>query len=112
MPINNTYDRNRKRLRNLPAVGFAANQRVLERLSHGCILSEYTLRAIERPLTTGRQRARPALRRPARQSLLHALSCIPATSARMHPLIERTLASFRYHVTNFGLRVAQLYIRV
>lgn len=78
--INNTYDFGiGKRLHNLPAlrqIGFAANRRLIEveRLSHDCILSEDTLRTIDRPVTAGRQRA-SGLRfaDPRVQSLLHAL---------------------------------------
>jgi len=61
--INNTYDFGiGKRLHNLPRlreIGFAANRRMLEveRLGHDCILGEDTLRAIDRPVTAGRQRA-------------------------------------------------------
>jgi hypothetical protein len=78
--INNTYDFGiGKRLHNLAklrAIGFAANQRLLEveRLSHDCILSEDTLQAINRPVTAGRQRA-SGLRfaDPGVQALLQAL---------------------------------------
>jgi len=78
--INDTYDfRIGKRLHNLPKlreIGFATNRRMLEieRLSHDCLLSEDTLRAIERPVTAGRQRA-SGLRfaDPRVQALLHAL---------------------------------------
>ena len=78
--INNTYDFGiGKRLHNLAklrAIGFAANQRLIEveRLSHDCILSEDTLQAINRPVTAGRQRA-SGLRfaDPAVQALLQAL---------------------------------------
>jgi hypothetical protein len=78
--INNTYDFGiGKRLHNLPKlreIGFAANRRMLEveRLSHDCILSEDTLRTIERPVQAGRQRA-SGLRfaDPRVQALLHAL---------------------------------------
>jgi hypothetical protein len=85
--INNTYDFEvGKRLSNLPklhAIGFAANRRMLEVecLSHDCILSEDTLRAIERPVTAGRQRA-SGLRfaDPRVHALLHALILF-----RQHP---------------------------
>ena len=78
--INNTYDFGiGKRLHNLPKlrqIGFAANRRMLEveRLSHDCLLSEDTLRAIECPVTAGRQRA-SGLRfaDPRVQALLQAL---------------------------------------
>src|SRR6201997_1629025 len=78
--INNTYDFGiGKRLHNLAklrAIGFAANQRLIEveRLSHDCILSEDTLQAINRPVTAGRQRA-SSLRfaDPGVQALLQAL---------------------------------------
>src|SRR5215813_6102828 len=78
--INNTYDFGiGKRLHNLAklrAIGFAANQRLIEveRLSHDCILSEDTLQAINRPVTAGRQRA-SGLRfaDPGVQALLQAL---------------------------------------
>jgi hypothetical protein len=151
--INNTHDfRIGKRLHNLPklrALGFAANQRVLEleRLTHDCILSEDTLRSIDRPVTVGPQRA-SGLRfaDPRVQSLLHALvlfrqlpqgfraadlrerlaalsGCDLAAISqgavtyqlrrlRLHRLIERIPASFRYQVTDFGLRVALFYTRV
>jgi hypothetical protein len=78
--INNTYDFGiGKRLHNLPKlreIGFAANRRMLEveRLSHDCILSEDTLRAIEGPVTAGRQRASGLrLTDPRVQALLQAL---------------------------------------
>src|SRR5579864_9266138 len=78
--INNTYDFGiGKRLHNLPKlreIGFAANRRMLEveRLSHDCILSEDTLRAIECPVTAGRQRASGLrLTDPRVQALLQAL---------------------------------------
>jgi DNA-binding transcriptional ArsR family regulator len=151
--INNTYDFDiGKRLHNLPKlrpIGFAANRRVveLERLSHDCILSEDTLRAIDRPVTVGSQRA-SGLRfaDPRVQSLLHALilfrqlpqgfragdlrqrlaalsGCDPTSISqgavtyqlrrlRLHGLIERIPQSFRYDVTDFGLRVALFYTRV
>jgi hypothetical protein len=78
--INNTYDFGvGRRLCNLPklrAIGFAANQRLLEieRLSHDCILSEDTLHTINRPVAAGRQRA-SGLRfaDPRVHALLHAL---------------------------------------
>ena len=78
--INNTYDFGiGKRLHNLSKlreIGFAANRRMLEveRLSHDCILAEDTLRAIERPVTVGRQRT-SGLRfaDPRVQALLQAL---------------------------------------
>jgi hypothetical protein len=78
--INNTYDFGiGRRLHNLPKlreIGSAANRRMLEveRLSHDCILAENTLRAIERPVTAGRQRT-SGLRfaDPRVQALLHAL---------------------------------------
>ena len=150
--INNTYDFGiGKRLHNLPklrAIGFAANQRLLEvqRLSHDCILSEDTLRAINRPVTAGRQRA-SGLRfaDPRVHALLHALilfrqlpqgfratdlrqhlaalsGCNPGTISqaaltyqlrrlRLHGLIERLPKSFRYRVTDFGLRVALFFTR-
>jgi hypothetical protein len=85
--INNTYDFGiGKRLHNLAklrAIGFAANQRLIEveRLSHDCILSEDTLQAINRPVTAGRQRA-SSLRfaDPGVQALLQV---VPATPARL-----------------------------
>jgi hypothetical protein len=61
--INNSYDFGvGKRLHNLPKlreIGFAANRRLLEveRLSHDCMLAVDTLRAIDSPVTAGRQRA-------------------------------------------------------
>src|ERR1700726_3200256 len=61
--INNSYDFGvGKRLHNLPKlreIGFAANRRLLEveRLSHDCMPAEDTLRAINNPVTAGRQRA-------------------------------------------------------
>jgi hypothetical protein len=61
--INNSYDFGiRKRLHNLPQlrkIGFAANRRLLdvERLSHDCMLAEETFKAINGPVTAGRQRA-------------------------------------------------------
>jgi hypothetical protein len=78
--INNTYDFGvGRRLHNLPKlreIGFAANRRLLdvERLSHDCILSEDTFRAIDRPVTAGHQRA-SGLRfaDPRTHALLHAL---------------------------------------
>ena len=150
--INNTYDFGiGRRLHNLPAlrqIGFAANRRLVEveRLSHDCILSEDTLRTIDRPVTVGRQRA-SGLRfaDPRVQSLLHALILFrqlpqgfraadlrqhlaalsgddPATISqgavtyqlrrlRLHGLIERTPSSFRYRITDFGLRVALFFTR-
>jgi hypothetical protein len=63
--INNTYDFGiGKRLHNLTklrAIGFAANQRLVEaeRLSRDCILSEDTLQAINRPRQPAAS-ARPA----------------------------------------------------
>jgi hypothetical protein len=150
--INNTYDFGiGKRLHNLPKlreIGFAANRRMLEveRLSHDCILSEDTLRAIERPAQAGRQRA-SGLRfaDPRVQALLHALilfrqlpqgfraadlrqhlaalsGCDPAAISqgavtyqlrrlRLHNLIERSPNSFRYRVTDFGLRLALFFTR-
>ncbi|HJY49529.1 MAG TPA: hypothetical protein VJ349_12980 [Stellaceae bacterium] len=150
--INNTYDFGiGKRLHNLPKlreIGFAANRRMLEveRLSHDCILSEDTLRAIERPVQAGRQRA-SGLRfaDPRVQALLHALilfrqlpqgfraadlrqhlaalsGCDPAAISqgavtyqlrrlRLHNLIERSPNSFRYRVTDFGLRLALFFTR-
>ena len=78
--INNTYDFGvGKRLHNLPKlreIGFAANRRMLEveRLSHDCILSEDSLRAIELPVRAGHQRASGLrLTDPRVQALLHAL---------------------------------------
>jgi hypothetical protein len=69
----------RKRLHNLPklrAVGFAANQRLLEveRLSHDCLLAEETFQNIDRPVTVEGQRA-SGLRfaDPRVQTLWHAL---------------------------------------
>jgi hypothetical protein len=150
--INNTYDFGiGKRLHNLPklrAIGFAANQRLIEveRLSHDCILSEDTVRAIERPVTAGRQRASGLRFADARvQALLQALvlfrqlpqgfraadlrqhlaalsGCDPAALSqgavtyqlrrlRLHALIDRTSNSFRYRVTEFGLRVALFFTR-
>ncbi|HWX62830.1 hypothetical protein [Bradyrhizobium sp.] len=150
--INNTYDFGvGKRLHNLPklrAIGFAANRRLLEieRMSHDCILSEDMLRAIDHPVTAGRQRA-SGLRfaDPRVQALLHALILFrqlpqgfragdlrqhlaalsgrdPATISlgavtyqlrrlRLHGLIERIPKSFRYQVTNLGLRVALFFTR-
>jgi hypothetical protein len=78
--INNTYDfRIGRRLHNLPKlsqIGFAANRRLIEveRLSHDCILSEDTFRAIDGPVVAGRQRA-SGLRfaDPRTHALLHAL---------------------------------------
>jgi hypothetical protein len=78
--INNTYDfRIGRRLHNLPKlrqIGFAANRRLIEveRLSHDCILSEDTFRAIDGPVAAGRQRA-SGLRfaEPRTHALLHAL---------------------------------------
>jgi DNA-binding transcriptional ArsR family regulator len=151
--INNTYDFGiGKRLHNLPklrALGFSANQRVLEveRLSHDCVLSEDTLRAIDRPVSAGHQRASGLRFADSRvQALLHALILfrqlpqgfrsadlrerLAALSGRdpgsisqsavtyqlrrlrLHGLIERIPASFRYRVTDFGLRVGLFYTRV
>src|SRR6476660_2580711 len=78
--INNTYDfRIGRRLHNLPKlrqIGFAANRRLIEveRLSHDCILSEDTFRAIDGPVAAGRQRA-SGLRfaDPRAHALLHAI---------------------------------------
>jgi hypothetical protein len=61
MTINNSYDFGVvKRLRNLPKlreIGFAPNRRLLERLSHDCMLAEDTFQAINSPVAAGRQRA-------------------------------------------------------
>ena len=150
--INNTYDfRIGRRLHNLPKlrqIGFAANRRLieLERLSHDCILSEDTFRAIDGPVAAGRQRA-SGLRfaDPRTHALLHALILfrqlahgfraaelrqhLAALSGsdpgsisqgavtyqlrrlRLHGLIERVPNSFRYRVTDFGLRVALFFTR-
>jgi len=150
--INNTYDfRIGRRLHNLPKlrqIGFAANRRLieLERLSHDCILSEDTFRAIDGPVAAGRQRA-SGLRfaDPRTHALLHALILfrqlahgfraaelrqhLAALSGsdpgsisqgavtyqlrrlRLHGLIERVPNSFRYRVTDFGVRVALFFTR-
>ncbi len=150
--INNTYDFGiGRRLHNLPKlrqIGFAANRRLieLERLSHDCILSEDTFRAIDGPVAAGRQRA-SGLRfaDPHAHALLHALilfrqlahgfraadlrqhlaalsgsdpgSISPGAVTyqlrrlRLHGLIERVPNSFRYRVTDFGLRVALFFTR-
>jgi hypothetical protein len=61
--INNSYDFGvGKRLHNLPKlreIGFAANRRLIEveRLSHDCMLTEDTFRAINGPVAADRQRA-------------------------------------------------------
>lgn len=78
--INNTYDFGiGRRLHNLPKlrqIGFAANRRLIEieRLSHHCILSEDTFRAVDGPVAAGRQPA-SGLRfaDPRAHALLHAL---------------------------------------
>src|SRR6201982_3527649 len=88
--INNTYDFGiGKRLHNLAklrAIGFAANQRLIEveRLSHDCILSEDTLQAINRPVTAGRQRA-SGLRfaDPRRSSASPGPHLVPTAPARL-----------------------------
>src|SRR6266851_5797867 len=150
--INNTYDfRIGRRLHNLPKlrqIGFAANRRLieLERLSHDCILSEDSFRAIDGPVAAGRQRA-SGLRfaDPRTHALLHALILfrqlahgfraaelrqhLAALSGsdpgsisqgavtyqlrrlRLHGLIERVPNSFRYRVTDFGVRVALFFTR-
>jgi hypothetical protein len=150
--INNTYDFGiGRRLHNLPKlrqIGFAANRRLIEveRLSHDCILSEDAFRAIDSPVTAGRQRA-SGLRfaDPRAHALLHALilfrqlphgfraadlrqhlaalsgsdpgSVSPGAVTyqlrrlRLHGLIERVPNSFRYRVTEFGLRVALFFTR-
>jgi hypothetical protein len=150
--INNTYDFGiGRRLHNLPKlrqIGFAANRRLieLERLSHDCILSEDTFRAIDSPVAAGRQRA-SGLRfaDPRAHALLHALilfrqlargfraadlrrhlaalsgsdpgSISPGAVTyqlrrlRLHGLIERVPNSFRYRVTDLGLRVALFFTR-
>lgn len=150
--INNTYDfRIGRRLHNLPRlrqIGFAANRRLIEveRLSHDCILSEDTFRAVDGPVAAGRQRA-SGLRfaDPRAHALLHALTLfrqlaqgfraadlrqhLAALSGndsgsispgavtyqlrrlRLHGLIERIPNSFRYRVTDFGLRVALFFTR-
>jgi hypothetical protein len=150
--INNTYDFGiGRRLHNLPKlrqIGFAANRRLIEveRLSHDCILSEDTFRAIDSPVAAGRQRA-SGLRfaDPRAHALLHALILFrqlahgfraadlrqhlaalsgsdPGSIAqgavtyqlrrlRLHRLIERVPNSFRYRVTDFGLRAALFFTR-
>jgi len=150
--INNTYDFGiGRRLHNLPKlrhIGFAANRRLIEveRLSHDCILSEDTFRAIDSPVASGRQRA-SGLRfaDPRTHALLHALilfrqlahgfraadlrqhlaalsgsdpgSISPGAVTyqlrrlRLHGLIERLPNSFRYRVTDVGLRVALFFTR-
>jgi hypothetical protein len=150
--INNTYDFGiGRRLHNLPKlrqIGFAANRRLIEveRLSHDCILSEDTFRAIDSPVAAGRQRA-SGLRfaDPRAHALLHALILfrqlahgfraadlrqhLAALSGsdpgsisqgavtyqlrrlRLHRLIERVPNSFRYRVTDFGLRAALFFTR-
>jgi hypothetical protein len=150
--INNTYDFGiGRRLHNLPKlrhIGFAANRRLIEveRLSHDCILSEDTFRAIDSPVASGRQRA-SGLRfaDPRAHALLHALilfrqlahgfraadlrqhlaalsgsdsgSISPGAVTyqlrrlRLHGLIERLPNSFRYRVTDVGLRVALFFTR-
>ena len=150
--INNTYDfRIGRRLHNLPKlrqIGFAANRRLIEveRLSHDCILSEDTFRAIDGPVAAGRQRA-SGLRfaDPRAHALLHAIilfrqlaqgfraadlrqhlaalsgndpvSISPGAVTyqlrrlRLHGLIERVPNSFRYRVTDLGLRVALFFTR-
>ncbi|MFB9261715.1 hypothetical protein ACFFWD_00780 [Bradyrhizobium erythrophlei] len=150
--INNTYDfRIGRRLHSLPKlrqIGFAANRRLIEveRLSHDCILSEDTFRAIDGPVAAGRQRA-SGLRfaDPRAHALLHALilfrqlaqgfraadlrqhlaalsgsdpgSISPSAVTyqlrrlRLHGLIERLPNSFRYRVTDVGLRVALFFTR-
>jgi hypothetical protein len=150
--INNSYDfRIGRRLHNLPKlrqIGFAANRRLIEveRLSHDCILSEDTFRAIDSPVTAGRLRA-SGLRfaDPGAHALLHALilfrqlahgfraadlrrhlaalsgsdpgSISPGAVTyqlrrlRLHGLIERVPNTFRYRVTDFGLRVALFFTR-
>jgi hypothetical protein len=150
--INNTYDfRIGRRLHNLPRlrqIGFAANRRLIEveRLSHDCILSEDTFRAVDGPVAAGRQRA-SGLRfaDPRAHALLHALTLfrqlaqgfraadlrqhLAALSGNdsgsispgavtyqlrrllLHGLIERIPNSFRYRVTDFGLRVALFFTR-
>src|SRR5216683_1245531 len=110
--INNSYDfAVGKRLTNLlklRAIGFAANRKLLEveRLSHDCILSEDTFRAAD-----------------LRQHLTSLSGCNPAAISqgtityqlrrlRLHGLIERVPASFRYRVTDFGFRVALFFTRI
>jgi hypothetical protein len=93
--INNSYDFGiGKCLCNLPKlreVGFAANRRLLdvEHISHDCIMAEDAFQAINSPVAAGRQ-----LRR-----------------LRLHGLIERVPDSFRYRVTQFGLRAALFFTR-
>jgi hypothetical protein len=123
--INNTYDFGiGKRLHNLPklrAIGFAANQRVLEveRLSHDCILSEEALRSIDRPVTAGRQRA-SGLRftDPRAQALLQALILfrqLPqgfrAADLRQHlaALSGRDLAAISQGAITYQLRRLRLH---
>src|SRR5262245_28048883 len=78
--INNTYDfAVGRRLHNLPKlrqIGFTANRRLIEveRLSHDCMLAEDAFQAVNRPVTSGCQRA-SSLRfaDPRVHSLLHAI---------------------------------------
>jgi len=93
--INNTYDFGiRKRLHNLPElrkIGFAANRRLLEveRLSHDCLLSEDTFRAINNPVAAGRQRA----------------SGLRFADPRVHPLFQ---ALILFRLLAEGFRSADL----
>src|ERR1700758_3322749 len=149
-PINNTYDFGiGKRLHNLPklrAIGFAANQRLLEveRLSHDCMLAEDTFQSINGPVTAFRQRA-SGLRfaDPRAHQLLQALILFRQVAdgfrcddlrrhlatlsgrapgqisqgaityqlrrLRLHGFVERLPKSFRYRVTEFGLRAALFF---
>jgi hypothetical protein len=78
--INNTYDfAVGRRLHNLPRlreIGFAANRRLIEveRLSHDCMLAEDAFQTVDRPVTSGGQRA-SGLRfaDPRVHALLHAI---------------------------------------
>ena len=151
--INNTYDfAVGRRLHNLPKlrqIGFTANRRLIEveRLSHDCMLAEDAFQAVNRPVTSGCQRA-SSLRfaDPRVHSLLHAIIMFrqltdgfraadlrqhlaaldgrdPASISqaavtyqlrrlRLHGLIERVSASFRYRVTDRGFRVALFFTRI
>jgi hypothetical protein len=104
--INNTYDFGiGRRLHNLPKlrqIGFAANRRLIEveRLSHDCILSEDTFRAIDSPVAAGRQRASglrfadPRTRTPAYPHLVPTarpwLPCRRSAPASGCPVGERS----------------------
>jgi hypothetical protein len=105
--INNARDFGiGKRLCNLPAlraIGFAANRRLIEveRLSHDCVL----------PLSRPASQPRGLVCRHA-QAISQGAATYQLRRLRLHGLIERVPKSFRYRVTDRGLRVALFFSRV